>query len=82
MTRLLLLFFDLHHGAIHKTRGKGGLVSAGQTHAALQSLMRMFTSKHFKSTPLPALKPIPLHFVELCIGMGKGRAAKEGLTFM
>ena len=56
-----------------------GLVSVGQTHAALQSLTEMFTSKRFRSTPLPALEPILLRFVELCVDMRKGRTAKEGL---
>lgn len=56
-----------------------GLVSVGQTHAALQSLSEMFTSKRFRSTPLPALEPILLRFVELCVDMRKGRTAKEGL---
>ena len=56
-----------------------GLVSVGQTHAALQSLTEMFTSKRFRSTPLPALEPILVRFVELCVDMRKGRTAKEGL---
>lgn len=56
-----------------------GLVSVGQTHAALQSLTEMFTSKRFRSSPLPALEPILLRFVELCVDMRKGRTAKEGL---
>ena len=57
-----------------------GLISVGQTHAALQSLTEMSTSKHFRSTPLPALGPILLRFVELCVDMGQGRTAKEGFT--
>ncbi|KAI9570021.1 hypothetical protein HD554DRAFT_2086236, partial [Boletus coccyginus] len=56
-----------------------GLVSVGQTHAALQSLTEMFSSKRFRSTPLPALEPILVRFVELCVDMRKGRTAKEGL---
>ena len=56
-----------------------GLVSVGQTHAALQSLTEMFTSKRFRSTPLTALEPILVRFVELCVDMRKGRTAKEGL---
>ncbi|KAH7925748.1 hypothetical protein BV22DRAFT_1033670 [Leucogyrophana mollusca] len=56
-----------------------GLVSVGQTHAALQSLTEMFQSKRFRSTPLAALEPIMLRFVELCVDMRKGRTAKEGL---
>ncbi|KAF9220592.1 hypothetical protein BS17DRAFT_810522 [Gyrodon lividus] len=56
-----------------------GLVSVGQTHAALQSLTEMLTSKRVRSTPLTALEPILLRFVELCVDMRKGRTAKEGL---
>ena len=56
-----------------------GLVSVGQTHAALQSLTEMFQSKRFRSTPLASLEPIMLRFVELCVEMRKGRIAKEGL---
>lgn len=56
-----------------------GLVSVGQSHAALQSLTEMFSSKRFRSTPLASLEPIMLRFVELCVDMRKGRTAKEGL---
>jgi len=56
-----------------------GLVSVGQTHAALQSLTEMFSSKRFRSTPLASLEPIMLRFVELCVDMRRGRTAKEGL---
>ena len=56
-----------------------GLVSVGQAHAALQSLTEMFSSKKFRSTPLAALEPIMLRFIELCVDMRKGRTAKEGL---
>ncbi|EIW52939.1 uncharacterized protein TRAVEDRAFT_175066 [Trametes versicolor FP-101664 SS1] len=56
-----------------------GLVSVGQTHAALQSLTEMFSSKRFRSTPLASLEPIMLRFIELCVDLRKGRTAKEGL---
>jgi translation initiation factor 3 subunit A len=56
-----------------------GLVAVGQTHAALQSLLEMFNSKRFRSTPLTSLEPIMIRFIELCVEMRKGRAAKEGL---
>jgi translation initiation factor 3 subunit A len=56
-----------------------GLVSVGQSHAALQSLVEMFSSKRFRSTPLATLEPIVIRFVELCVDMRKGRTAKEGL---
>ena len=56
-----------------------GLVSVGQSHAALQSLSEMFSSKRFRSTPLTSLEPIMIRFVELCVDLRKGRTAKEGL---
>ncbi|KAI0704450.1 hypothetical protein C8T65DRAFT_654078 [Cerioporus squamosus] len=56
-----------------------GLISVGQTHAALQSLTEMFSSKRFRSTPLASLEPIMLRFIELCVELRKGRTAKEGL---
>ncbi|KAJ7199603.1 translation initiation factor eIF3a [Mycena pura] len=56
-----------------------GLVSVGQTHAAIQSLTEMFLSKRFRSTPLASLEPIMFRFIELCVEMRKGRTAKEGL---
>ena len=56
-----------------------GLVSVGQTHAALQSFTEMFSSKRFRTTPLTSLEPIMIRFVELCVEMRKGRFAKEGL---
>lgn len=56
-----------------------GLVTVGQTHAALQSLSEMFTSKKLRSTPLTSLEPIMHRFIELCVEMRKGRTAKEGL---
>ncbi|KAF8346435.1 translation initiation factor eIF3a [Amanita rubescens] len=56
-----------------------GLVSVGQTHAALQSLSEMFASKRFRSTPLTSLEPITHRFIELCVELRKGRTAKEGL---
>lgn len=56
-----------------------GLVSVGQTNAALQSLTEMFSSKRFRTTPLTSLEPIMLRFVELCVNMRRGRTAKEGL---
>ena len=56
-----------------------GLVSVGQSHAALQSLTELFTVKRFRSTPIASLEPIMIRFVELCVDMRKGRTAKEGL---
>ena len=55
------------------------LVSVNQTHAALQLLTEMFSSKRFRSTPLASLEPIMIRFIELCVELRKGRTAKEGL---
>ncbi|KAJ3924552.1 MAG: hypothetical protein NXY57DRAFT_907984, partial [Lentinula lateritia] len=60
-----------------------GLVSVGQTHAALQSLSETFSSKRFRrsrfrSTPVTALEPILIRFMELCVELRKGRTVKEG----
>ncbi|KAJ3793212.1 hypothetical protein GGU11DRAFT_423034 [Lentinula aff. detonsa] len=55
------------------------LISVGQTHAALQSLSEMFSSKRFRSTPVTSLEPILIRFMELCVELRKGRTAKEGL---
>lgn len=56
-----------------------GLISVGQSHAALQLLTEMFSSKRLRSTPIASLEPIVLRFVELCVDLRKGRTAKEGL---
>jgi len=56
-----------------------GLVSVGQSHAALQLLTETFSSKRFRSTPLNSLEPIMFRFIELCVEMRKGRTVKEGL---
>ena len=50
-----------------------GLVSVGQSYAALQSLTEMFSSKRFRSTPLTSLEPIMNRFIELCVELRKGR---------
>ncbi|KAJ3763494.1 hypothetical protein EV360DRAFT_66195 [Lentinula raphanica] len=55
------------------------LISVNQPHAALQILSEMFTSKRFRSTPVTSLEPIMIRFMELCVELRKGRAAKEGL---
>ena len=52
-----------------------GLVSVGQSHAALQALTELFIVKRFGSTPIASLEPIMIRFVELCVDMRKGRTA-------
>ena len=56
-----------------------GLVSVGQSHAALQELSKTVLAKGFKGQQITALEPIMLRFVELCVDLRKGRLAKEGL---
>ncbi|CAI2165462.1 9262_t:CDS:2 [Funneliformis geosporum] len=55
------------------------LIAVGQNVAALQSLHEIVISKRSRSTPLAALEPIMLRFVELCVNLRKGKTAKEGL---
>ncbi|RIA95923.1 hypothetical protein C1645_756334 [Glomus cerebriforme] len=55
------------------------LIAVGQNVAALQSLHEIVISKRSRSTPLVALEPIMLRFVELCVNLRKGKTAKEGL---
>ncbi|KAJ4465107.1 hypothetical protein C8R41DRAFT_926713 [Lentinula lateritia] len=38
-----------------------------------------FSTKRFRSTPVTALEPILIRFMELCVELRKGRTAKEGL---
>ncbi|KAF6767028.1 Proteasome component (PCI) domain protein [Kalmanozyma brasiliensis GHG001] len=55
------------------------LINVGQHQAALAALNEIFTSRRFKQTPLQALEPIMIRFVDLCVDLKKGRMAKEGL---
>ncbi|PKK69802.1 hypothetical protein RhiirC2_487582 [Rhizophagus irregularis] len=55
------------------------LIAVGQNVAALQSLHEIVISKRSRNTPLVALEPIMLRFVELCVNLRKGKTAKEGL---
>ncbi|CED83072.1 probable eukaryotic translation initiation factor eif-3 [Phaffia rhodozyma] len=47
---------------------------------ALDALAEVFVSKRFKSTPITALEPVIIRFLELCVSMRKGKIAKEGLA--
>ncbi|KAJ4495400.1 hypothetical protein C8R41DRAFT_762611, partial [Lentinula lateritia] len=57
-----------------------GLVSVGQTHAALQSLSETFSSKRFRRSVFQrsVFEPILIRFMELCVELRKGRTVKEG----
>ncbi|CAG8551320.1 13494_t:CDS:2 [Acaulospora morrowiae] len=53
------------------------LITVGQNAAALTSLHEVISKR--RGTPLTALEPIMLRFVELCVNLRKGKTAKEGL---
>lgn len=55
------------------------LMAVNQHSTALQLLHEILTSKRAKATPLPVLEGIVLKFVELCVLMGKGKMAREGI---
>lgn len=51
----------------------------GQSPAALNVLHDHVTSKRTRSSPIASLEPVMLLFVELCVDLRKGKAAKDGL---
>lgn len=51
----------------------------GQAPAALTVLHEHVTSKRTRSSPIASLEPVMLLFVELCVDLRKGKAAKDGL---
>lgn len=51
----------------------------GQTPAALNVLHEHVTSKRTRNTPIVSLEPLMMLFVELCVDLRKGKAAKDGL---
>lgn len=51
----------------------------GQAPAALTVLHEHVTSKRTRSSPIVSLEPVMLLFVELCVDLRKGKAAKDGL---
>ena len=51
----------------------------GQSPAALNVLHEHVTSKRTRSSPIASLEPVMLLFVELCVDLRKGKAAKDGL---
>ncbi|KAJ3168733.1 eukaryotic translation initiation factor 3 subunit A [Irineochytrium annulatum] len=55
------------------------LVAVNQNTSALELLHDVIMSKRSRSTPLTALEPIMLKFVELSVVLRKGKIAKEGL---
>lgn len=55
------------------------LIGVDQPQAALATLYDVFNSRRFKQTSLTILEPVLLKFVELCVDLRRGRAAKDGL---
>ncbi|KAA8643518.1 hypothetical protein EYZ11_004278 [Aspergillus tanneri] len=55
------------------------LIAVGQSPAALNVLHEHVTSKRTRSSPIASLEPVMLLFVELCVDLRKGKAAKDGL---
>ncbi|KAJ6122999.1 hypothetical protein N7512_005464 [Penicillium capsulatum] len=55
------------------------LIAVGQSPAALTVLHEHVTSKRTRSSPIASLEPVMLLFVELCVDLRKGKAAKDGL---
>ncbi|KAI2899616.1 hypothetical protein CBS76997_2254 [Aspergillus niger] len=55
------------------------LIAVGQAPAALNVLHEHVTSKRTRSSPIASLEPVMLLFVELCVDLRKGKAAKDGL---
>ncbi|KAL4808677.1 hypothetical protein BDV18DRAFT_132892 [Aspergillus unguis] len=55
------------------------LIAVGQASAALTVLHEHVTSKRTRSSPIASLEPVMLLFVELCVDLRKGKAAKDGL---
>ncbi|KAF2815943.1 uncharacterized protein BDZ99DRAFT_432805 [Mytilinidion resinicola] len=55
------------------------LIGVGQSSAALSLLHEHVVSKRTRSSPIAALEPVMLLFVELCVNLRKGKLAKDGL---
>ncbi|KKA25062.1 Eukaryotic translation initiation factor 3 subunit EifCa [Rasamsonia emersonii CBS 393.64] len=55
------------------------LIAVGQAPAALTVLHEHVISKRTRSSPIASLEPVMILFVELCVDLRKGKAAKDGL---
>ncbi|KAI9675122.1 MAG: eukaryotic translation initiation factor 3 subunit A [Caeruleum heppii] len=55
------------------------LIGVSQTQAALSLLHEHVTSKRSRNSPITALEPVMILFVELCVDLRKGKSAKDGL---
>ncbi|KAF1353524.1 hypothetical protein BDV97DRAFT_310128 [Delphinella strobiligena] len=55
------------------------LIGVGQQQAALSILHEHVTSKRTRNSTIASLEPVMLLFIELCVELRKGKAAKDGL---
>lgn len=55
------------------------LIGVGNQADALHTLHEHVTSKRTRNSPIAALEPVMLLFIELCVDLRKGKMAKDGL---
>lgn len=55
------------------------LIAVNQPQSALTVLHEHVTSKRSRNSPIASLEPVMLLFVDLCVELRKGKAAKDGL---
>ncbi|TGZ84939.1 hypothetical protein EX30DRAFT_13220 [Ascodesmis nigricans] len=55
------------------------LVAVNKNLSALELLHDHVTAKRTRNSPIPALEPVMIMFVELCVSLRKGKTAKDGL---
>ncbi|KAF2221352.1 hypothetical protein BDZ85DRAFT_320553 [Elsinoe ampelina] len=55
------------------------LIGVGNKADALHTLHEHVTSKRTRNSPISALEPVMLLFIELCVELRKGKMAKDGL---
>ena len=55
------------------------LIAVNQKQSALTILHEHVTSKRTRNSTIASLEPVVLLFVELCVELRKGKAAKDGL---
>lgn len=54
-------------------------MAVGQPQAALTVLHEQVASKRSRNSAITSLEPVMLLFVQLCVDLRKGKAAKDGL---
>lgn len=55
------------------------LVGVGQSQAALSLLHEHLTAKRTRNNPISSIEPAMIYFVDLCVELKKGKAAKDAL---